>query len=204
MKLHKIIYIFVAAALILVVWACSSGGNGSSCTVEEIDGETVITCDDGTSATIGGGGDGGSGIPGKDGKDGTDGTDGDDGTNGTDGGLSDPIYFTDKETILITIADKTKTYGEVLPELTAESIELVDLDGNSALIGSSALTAAEIARIQSIAFEAPNVSALTNAGLWAIKADVTDPLNPASGVTATDPLDISLLDQYNFAFFDKF
>ncbi len=124
------------------------------------------------------------------------------GTNGTDGGLSDPIYFTDKETILITIADKSKTYGEVNPEFTAESIELVYPDGSSLPIESSGLTAAEIARIQSIAFEAPNVSALTNAGLWAIKADASDPLNPASGIAATDPLDISLLEQYNFAFYN--
>jgi len=75
----------MAAGLMLAVWACSSGGDGSSCTVEEIDGETVITCDDGTSATIGGGADGGSGTAGKDGKDGADGADGTDGTNGTDG-----------------------------------------------------------------------------------------------------------------------
>lgn len=123
-------------------------------------------------------------------------------TNGTDGGLSDPIYFTEKETVLITIDDKTKVYGEVLPEFTAASIDLVDLDGNSIPLGSSSLTAEEISRILAIAFEAPNVTALTNAGLWAITAVSTDPLNPASEVEATDPLDISLLEQYNFAIVD--
>jgi hypothetical protein len=40
-------------------------------------------------------------------------------TNGTDGGLSNPLYFTTRKTIVITIDDKTKKYGEVLPEFTA-------------------------------------------------------------------------------------
>jgi len=36
------------------------------------------------------------------------------GTNGTDGGLSNPLYFTTKETIVVNIDDKSKKYGEVL------------------------------------------------------------------------------------------
>jgi hypothetical protein len=122
--------------------------------------------------------------------------------SGLDGGLSDPLYFTDKPSVVITIADKSKVYGEELPEFTAESIDVVQLDGTTTPLVSSGLTAGEIARIQAIQFEAPNVSALTNSGLWAIKAVTTDPLNPLSSVTATDPLDVSLLEQYNFAIFD--
>lgn len=122
--------------------------------------------------------------------------------SGLDGGLSDPLYFTDKPSVVITIAEKSKVYGEELPEFTAESIEVVQLDGTTIPLESSSLSAEEVARIQNIEFEAPNVSALTNSGLWAIKAVTTDPLNPLSTVYAADPLDVSLLEQYNFAIFD--
>ena len=73
------------------------------------------------------------------------------------------------------------------------------MDGSVAL-ESSNLTAEEISRILAIQFEAVNVSALSNSGLWAITPSATDPLNPNSGVTVTDPIDISLSGQYNFLF----
>ncbi len=122
-------------------------------------------------------------------------------TNGSDGGLSDPLYFTTKQTILISIADTGKKYGEVLPEFKASSYELIGIDERMPL-DSAGLMPAEINRIKSIAFEAPNVTDLSNAGLWAIKADAADPLNPASGVEATDSLDIALLNSYRFVFED--
>ena len=59
-------------------------------------------------------------------------------TNGSDGGLSDPLYFNEKETILITIDDKSKFYGETLPEFTAQySVESID---NSVPLDSAGLT----------------------------------------------------------------
>ncbi len=119
-------------------------------------------------------------------------------TNGTDGGLSNPLYFNNKPTVLITIDNKSKYYGEVVPELTA-NYELVNPDSTVSLTDAG-LMPAEFSRIMGIQFETVNVSELSNSGLWAITPDITDPLNPNSGVEATDSLDISLLDQFNFVF----
>ena len=119
------------------------------------------------------------------------------GTNGTDGGLSNPLYFTTRETVVVTIDDKSKKYGEVLPDFTAVySVEGVN---GSVPLDSSGLTGAEIDRIRSVTFETV-ATALNNTGLWEIRANSNDPLNPASSVPAVDPVDISLLERYNFAF----
>jgi hypothetical protein len=119
------------------------------------------------------------------------------GTNGTDGGLSNPLYFTNKKTILVDVDDKSKKYGEVLPTFTAQySLESVD---GSVPLASSELTAAEQARIQSIGL-ATVASSLSNVGLWGIGANAADPLSPNSSVPATDTLDISLLQRYNVVF----
>jgi len=117
------------------------------------------------------------------------------GTNGTDGGLSEPLYFTTRETIVISIGDQTKKYGEVLPELTAEYF-VENTDGTMPL-DSAGLTQEEIDRIHSIALTTI-ANSLSNAGLWAIEADQNDPLHPESEVPATDSLDISLLQRYRF------
>lgn len=117
------------------------------------------------------------------------------GTNGTDGGLSEPLYFTTRETIVISIADQAKKYGEVLPELTAEYF-VENTDGAMSL-DSAGLTQEEIDRIHSIPL-ATIANSLSNAGLWAIEADQNDPLHPESDVQATDSLDISLLQRYRF------
>src|SRR5690606_37559266 len=52
------------------------------------------------------------------------------GTNGLDGGLSDPLYFTTKETILVRVDNKTKKYGEALPAFTA-TYTLESVDGST-------------------------------------------------------------------------
>lgn len=123
-------------------------------------------------------------------------------TNGTDGGLSDPIYFTTKETLLVTIDDKSKKYGEILPEFTASySVETFD---ESLTFEEAGLTADQIARVTAIAFEAINVTPLSNSGLWAITPSSSDPLNPLSGVPATDPLDLILLERFDFHFVNGF
>ena len=116
------------------------------------------------------------------------------GTNGLDGGLSNPLYFTTKETILLSVANKTKKYGEVLPAFTA-GYTRVNVDGSTPL-ASAGLTPAEVARIQAIDLTTI-ATAQSNVGLWAITADPTDPLSPNSTATVTDPLDISLLQRFN-------
>ena len=119
------------------------------------------------------------------------------GTNGTDGGLSNPLYFTTKETILVTLDNKAKKYGEVLPAFTA-SYARVNIDG-SVTLEAAGLIPAEVTRIHDVDLTSIATS-LSNVGLWAITGDATDPLGPNSNVTATDPLDISLLQRYNFVF----
>ncbi len=119
------------------------------------------------------------------------------GTNGTDGGLSNPLYFTTKETILVSVDDKSKKYGEVLPQFTA----VYTLEGvnSSVPLASSELTPEEQARIQSIGITTI-ANSLSNVGLWGIEANSADPLSPNSSVPATSPLDISLLERYNVVF----
>lgn len=121
------------------------------------------------------------------------------GTNGTDGGLSNPLYFTTKETILVRVDDKAKKYGEVLPGFTATyTLESVD---NSVPLASAGLTQYELDRIHAIDLTTI-ATALSNVGLWGISADPTDPLSPSSNVPATDTLDISILQRFNIVFDD--
>jgi hypothetical protein len=115
------------------------------------------------------------------------------GTNGLDGGFSNPLYFTDKQTILVTVGSATKKFGESLPPLSA-TYTLVGVDGSIPL-ASADLTQAELDRIQGIAFTT-NATSLSNVGLWAITTDPADPLSPNSSAPVTDPLDISILEQY--------
>ncbi len=116
------------------------------------------------------------------------------GTNGLDGGLSNPLYFTTKQTIVISVDDKAKKYAEVMPEFTA-AYSLQSLT-DSIPFGSSDLTAEEVARIQDITLTTI-ASNLSNVGLWGIEADPADPLSPNSETEATDALDISLLQRFN-------
>jgi hypothetical protein len=48
------------------------------------------------------------------------------------------------------------------------------------------------------------VTPLSNSGLWAITPSGSDPLNPLSGVEATDPLDLVLLERFDFHFVNGF
>lgn len=117
------------------------------------------------------------------------------GTNGTDGGLSDPLYFTTKETVLIRIDNASKKYGQALPEFTAEyTLESV---GNSVPLAAAGLAPYELDRILDIDLTTIATS-LSNVGLWGISGDPNDPLVPNSSVPASDTLDLSLLDRFNF------
>jgi len=118
-------------------------------------------------------------------------------TNGTDGGLSNPLYFTTKKTIIVSIDDKTKTYGEVIPDFTASyMVESVD---TTVTLESEEFSEEEIARITGIPFETV-ANELSNVGIWEIVASASDPLNPQSNIGPTDSLDIALLNKYNFHF----
>lgn len=119
------------------------------------------------------------------------------GTNGTDGGLSNPLYFTTKETILVNVHNKTKRYGEALPAFTATYTK--ESVSGSTPLASAGLTTAELNRVLGIGLTSIATSQ-SNVGLWGIGPSANDPLNPSSSVPATSPLDISLLEQYNFVF----
>ena len=119
------------------------------------------------------------------------------GTNGLDGGLSNPIFFTSKETILVTIDDKVKPYGAGLPEFTA-SYSFVS-DASNIPLDSTDLTQTEIERILSIELTTI-ANTLSNATFWGIEPSSADPLSPGSDTEATDTLDISLLERFDFVF----
>jgi hypothetical protein len=89
---------------------------------------------------------------------------------------------------LVTIDNKNKKYGEILPEFTASySVESLD---ESLTLTEAGLTEDQIASVTAIAFEAINVTPLSNSGLWAITPSGSDPLNPQSGIQATEALDL--------------
>ncbi len=119
------------------------------------------------------------------------------GTNGLDGGLSNTVYLTTKTTVFVDIQNVNKVYGETLPEFTANYF-LATIEGNEP-IETAGLTPEELNRIQGVDLSTI-ANSLSNVGLWAIEADPNDPLNPLSDVEATDPLDIALLQSYNFVF----
>ena len=118
-------------------------------------------------------------------------------TNGEDGGLSNPLYFSEKPTIVGTITNKTKSYGADVTGLEV-SYMVQYLDGTLGIL-DTILTPEEQARVESIIIET-NATPLANAGLWPIVASLDDPLNPLSTVVATAPLDTFLLYNYNFSF----
>ena len=123
------------------------------------------------------------------------------GTNGTDGGLSNALYFNTKKTIVVDIEDKSKKFGEVLPEFTA--VYYVDGPEGTSTLEEEGLTTAQTDRVMAIPLVTV-ATALSNTGIWGITASASDPLNPASTVTPSDPLDIGLLENYNFEVDDAF
>lgn len=118
-------------------------------------------------------------------------------TNGTDGGLSNPLYFTTKPTIIIDIHDDSKLYAEVIPDFTADySIENVN---GTFTLEEAGLSVAEIDRIEDI----PLITVAgdtSNVGLWEIVLSENDPLSPSSSIPATDPLDTNLLHNFTFEY----
>lgn len=118
-------------------------------------------------------------------------------TNGSDGGLSNALYFTTKPTVIVDIQDDLKVYAEVIPSFTADySIENVN---GTFTLEDAGLTAEEISRILSIPLTTV-ASDTSNIGLWEIIPSPDDPLNPGSSLMASDPLDTTLLYNYNFEF----
>ncbi|RLD79649.1 MAG: hypothetical protein DRJ15_08945 [Bacteroidetes bacterium] len=116
-------------------------------------------------------------------------------TNGTDGGVSNPLYFSTKPTIVVNIADASKKYAEVLPDFDAlYSVESVN---GTYSLNDFGLSELEIARVLSISLITV-ANDTSNVGLWEIKPSMEDPLNPLSNTLPTDPIDTNLL--YNFDF----
>ncbi len=121
------------------------------------------------------------------------------GTNGSDGGLSNPLYFTTKNTILVSVDNEAKKYGEVLPAFSASyTLESI---GSSVPLASAGLTANELNRIYGIGLTTV-ANAQSNVGLWGISGSLADPLNPKSNVPVTAPLDLSILANYNIVIRD--
>lgn len=118
-------------------------------------------------------------------------------TNGLDGGLSNPLYFTTKPTVIVDIQDTSKVYAEIIPAFSAEySVE--NVNGTFAL-EDAGFTGEEISRILDIPLTTV-AGDTSNVGLWAIVPSADDPLNPLSSIAATDPLDTNLLYNYTFEF----
>jgi hypothetical protein len=116
-------------------------------------------------------------------------------TNGTDGGLSNPLYFSTKKTVVIQIDDKTKRFGEVLPEFTADYfVESVE---GTVTLEEEGFSQEEINRIKSIPL-VTNATTLSNEGIWEIFLSEDDPLHPGRIVEPSDTMDVTLLENYNF------
>jgi hypothetical protein len=118
-------------------------------------------------------------------------------TNGSDGGLSNPLYFSLKPTIVVDINDTNKVYAEVIPAFNADYM-VESIEGTFTLT-EAGLSTSEINRILNIPLSTV-ASDTSNVGLWAIEPSGDDPLNPQSGVVAVEPIDTSLLYKYDFDF----
>ncbi len=116
--------------------------------------------------------------------------------------MSNKLYFTEKPTIVGTLSDITKTYGENIPDNNMD-YEIVYLDGSTQTFVNAGLTIAQISRINDIQI-LNNADALANAGIWPYYVDPNDWLNPLyiapDPVVSQTPLEIELLANYNFSF----
>ncbi len=119
---------------------------------------------------------------------------------GKDGGHSIALYFTEMPTIVVTVADTNKTYGENMP-VNDINYEVVFVNGDTLSLENSGLTSAQITRINDIQIDI-NASALANAGIWSYYVNLDDCLGPLYG-GAYPPIpstEDSLLSAYNFDF----
>jgi len=122
------------------------------------------------------------------------------GTNGDDGGLSNPLYFVNRPTIVGLIDNQTKAYGEDIPVLTVTY--WVEYPGGQQLtLQQAGLSQAEIDRVLAIPIVS-TADALSNAGSWIIEASLEDPLNPAytGPPPAAGSIEEGLLSSFDFHF----
>lgn len=135
------------------------------------------------------------------------------GSNGSDGGMSDPVYFTEKPTIAGIIENPIKSYGESLPEDGYTATYYVHyIDGSLVSLEDAGLPEEQYYRIVGDPNNSnvpgipilTNANALANAGLWPIYADYNDPLNPIYTGDSIDPnsLEAAMLNNFNFSFED--
>ncbi|MCK5105302.1 MAG: hypothetical protein KAR17_20905, partial [Cyclobacteriaceae bacterium] len=120
------------------------------------------------------------------------------GTNGTDGGYSEPLYFfrLPKKKVIIKANDKTKKFGERLPDFSATI--LVD----SIPIEESGLTLEDLG-LESLTFSTTATS-MSNVGVsYILPDDLTESLDPSllelyeydfvQGILLTDKLAIEII-----------
>ncbi|HSG67524.1 MAG TPA: hypothetical protein VK994_02375, partial [Bacteroidales bacterium] len=131
---------------------------------------------------------------------------------GSDGGYSDPIFITSKPTIVGTIQNETKYYGQSLPAggFTV-TYEIFYADETSLPLSAANLPADHYNRIMATAIETgadddPESlnGALADVGSWPVFVSYNDPLNPLYTGSPVDPnsLEGQILYNYNFRFED--
>ena len=126
---------------------------------------------------------------------------------GLDGGFSDPVFFNEKPTIVGTIQNYTKYYGESLPAggFTVD-YTIHYADGTSAVLDENFEYYNRIMAIpiETGADDDPNSmnGALANVGTWPVFASYDDPLNPLyeGDPPAPGSQDEEILYNYNFRF----
>jgi hypothetical protein len=111
-------------------------------------------------------------------------------SSGLDGGTSEMVYFTDPivRTILISADDKTKTYGEVMPEFTA-SFALVTEYGDTIsfaqAIADTLMFQSEADRLSVLSYSSSG-DPLSGTGFYTIFPAIDPPYDPENPLTLLD------------------
>ena len=110
-------------------------------------------------------------------------------SSGNDGGYSDPKFFLQvpRKSIVVTAENKTKKFGEKIPNLSATIlVDGIPYQNTSYTLQNLGLDSMQI---NTLAINSSNI------GLYLIRPSI-DPLNPL------DPADLTLLEQFDYVFND--
>ncbi len=121
-------------------------------------------------------------------------------SSGLDGGTTDPVYFTDPivRTVLISADDKSKTYGEVMPEFTGTLSLITEDDETLTLeqaIAQSLMFQSEADRLSMLSFTT-SADPLSGADFYSIVPAISDfdVDNPVS------LLEQAIVEKYNIVY----